>query len=225
MTPPQDIVVVATGLQFEAGIAAGAGVDVVCRQNTTLASYLEKRIAQGCAGLVSFGTVGGLVDGLRPGDWVIAQAVIDGGARMLCDAGWSQALLRALPNASHVEIAGETAPVATRMAKRALHSTSGASAADMESQIVARAAQVHGLPFVCCRVVIDSVERSLPDAALAGMREDGSLDIFAVLRSLLGNPAQLPALLGIARDAGIARRALAQGRQKIGNGFAFAQRG
>ena len=214
-------VVVVTGLQFEAGIAAGAGVDVVCRQNTTLAKHLENAIARGCAGLVSFGTMGGLSDALRPGDWVIARALLDNGERFDCDAVWSQALLRMLPGAHYVDIAGVAAPVATMDDKRALHVASGAAAADMESQIVARVARAHGLPFVCCRVVIDPVERSLPPAALAGMREDGSLNVFAVIGSLLAQPAQLPALLGVARDAGIARRALTQGRQKISGRFGF----
>jgi hypothetical protein len=68
-------------------------------------------------------------------------------------------------------------------------------------------------------VVIDPVDRSLPPAALAGMRGDGSTDVLAVLRSLLARPGQLPALLEVARDARIAQRTLAEGRRRIGSGF------
>jgi hopanoid-associated phosphorylase len=224
-------VLVVTGLQFEAEIAAAgdAGVEVICRQNASLASLLETKLSKltpgrGCSGIVSFGTMGGLIDGLRPGDWVIAQALLDGAQRIACDAAWSQALLRALPQAHYADIAGVAAPVASTEAKRALHAATGASAADMESQIVARIAQAHALPFVCCRVVIDPVERSLPHAALAGMREDGSVDVKAVLRSLFAQPGQLPALLALARDARIARRALGRGRGEIGYGFGFERR-
>jgi hopanoid-associated phosphorylase len=223
-------IVVVTGLQFEAEIAAGAvtgsgtGIEVICRQNASLASLLETKLAQGCSGIVSFGTMGGLIDGLRPGDWMIAKALLDGTQRIACDAVWSQALLRVLPQAHYADIAGVAAPVASTEAKRALHAASGAAAVDMESQIVARIAHAHALPFVCCRVVIDPVERSLPQAALAGMREDGSVNVKAVLGSLLAQPGQLPALLGLARDARIARRALAQGRRKIGYAFGFERR-
>jgi hopanoid-associated phosphorylase len=216
-------ILVVTGLQFEADIAAtgDTGVEVICRQNAGLAALLETKLRQGCSGIVSFGTMGGLIDGLRPGDWVIAQALLDGAERIACDAVWSQALLRALPQAHYADIAGVAAPVASTEAKRALHTATGAAAVDMESQIVARIAQAHALPFVCCRVVIDPVERSLPHAALAGMREDGSVNVFAVLRSLFARPGQLPALLALARDARIARRALGLGRSEIGYKFGF----
>ncbi|WP_345248657.1 5'-methylthioadenosine nucleosidase/S-adenosylhomocysteine nucleosidase [Pigmentiphaga soli] len=231
------MVLVAAGLAFEAAIAAGDGVRVVCGQGTVLAARLQaqlgapRRAEPGglpCAGLVSFGTAGGLVDGLRPGDWIVARAVRHGGAvpsgrsryqAVPCDEAWSLALLRALPRAVHADIAGVSAPVAAAAGKRALHAATGAQAADMESQIVAAAALAHGLPFVCCRVIVDPVERDLPPAALAGSRPDGSVDLPAVLRSLLRNPKQLPALLAVARDANRARQALKAGRRAIGQGF------
>jgi hypothetical protein len=92
----------------------------------------------------------------------------------------------------------------------------------MESQVVARLANARELPFVCCRVVIDPAERSLPEAALAGMRADGSTDIGAVLKSLLRHPSQLPGLLAVARDAAHAKKSLTRGRGRIGAGFGFA---
>lgn len=212
-------VVVVTGLRFEARIAAGDGVRVICQQNTALAGHLEAALTQACSGIVSFGTAGGLVDALRPGDWLVARTVADGVRRMDCDVPWSQALLRALSTAHHADLAGVAAPVASTGAKRALHTATGAAAADMESHIVARVAEARGIPFVCCRVVIDPVTRTLPPAALAGLRQDGSTDVPAVLRSLLIQAGQLPALLAVARDARIAQRALAQGRRRIGAGF------
>ena len=214
-------VLVVTGLEFEAAIAAGPGVRVLCGQGGRLAGQLDDWLARHpCAGLASFGTAGGLRDGLRPGDWIVAGAVIEDGHRMPCDESWAEALRQALPGAAAADIAAVTAPVATARAKRALHTATGAQAADMESQIVARAAQARGLPFVCCRVVIDPVERDLPPAALTGTRADGSVDIKAVLRSLAAHPGQLPGLLAVGRDAGKARRALKQGRAQIGLRFA-----
>ena len=126
-----------------------------------------------------------------------------------------------LPEARYGDIAGVPEPVADAASKHALNRSTGAIAADMESQVVARLATARELPFVCCRVVIDPAERSLPDAALAGMRADGSTDIGAVLKSLLRHPGQLPGLLAVARDAAQAKKALVRGRGKIGTGFGF----
>jgi len=221
--PADAPVLVVTGLRFEAKIAAGAGVHVVCQQNTALeaalATALDETLTHGCRGIVSFGTAGGLVDALRPGDWVVARAVLAGERRYACDPAWTGALRRALGVARDDDIAGSGQPAVDAQSKRALQQTTGAAAVDMESQVVARIAAARGIPFVCCRVVIDPVERSLPAAALAAMREDGSTDVLAVLRSLIRQPAQLPALLDLARDAGVAKRALRQGRQRLGERF------
>ncbi|MFJ2992943.1 phosphorylase [Pandoraea sp. NPDC087047] len=223
-------IVVVTGMPFEARIARGDGVRVVCAQNTTLAGDLETVIArEGARGLVSFGTAGGLIPGVKPGQWVIAHKVIDIPANAheyVSSMAWGDALRRAMPSALRADVAGVTAPVVTAGDKAALFRESGAAAADMESHIVARVAQAHGLPFVVARVVIDPAERSLPAAALAGMRSDGSTDILGVLRSLAANPLQLPALLRVGHDAGRAKQAMRHGRQivalKLGDGFGAA---
>ncbi len=224
MTPP---IIVVTGMPFEARIARGDGVRVVCAQNLTLEADLEAAIAEsGARGLVSFGTAGGLIPGVKPGQWVIAHKVLDmpqHARESVTSIPWAEALHRAMPGALRADMAGVTAPVVSAADKAALFRESGAAAADMESHIVARVAQAHELPFVVARVVIDPAERSLPPAALAGMRSDGSTDILGVLRSLAANPMQLPALLRVGQDAGRAKQAMRHGRQivalKLGDGF------
>ncbi len=220
-------IVVVTGMPFEARIARGEGVRVVCAQNATLAEELAAVIArEGARGLVSFGTAGGLIPGVKPGQWVIAHKVIDMPAQAreyVSSIPWAEALRRAMPSALRADVAGVTAPVVSAGDKAALCRESGAAAADMESHIVARVAAAHGLPFVVTRVIIDPAERTLPPAALAGMRPDGSADILGVLRSLAGNPRQLPALLRVGQDASRAKQAMRVGRQvialKLGAGF------
>jgi hopanoid-associated phosphorylase len=228
-------IVVVTGLTFEARIAGGAGVRVICQQNATLAATVEAVVAQGCRGIVSFGTAGGLIDALRPGAWVLARAVVVAAPdpqpgkhpvrRYHADSRWSESLLHRLEHAHYADIAGVVAPVVTAESKRRLARLSGAAATDMESHIVAAIAADRGLPFVCARVVIDPVERTLPPAAIAALSADGSTDIGAVLRSLIRQPTQLPSLLSLARDARTARRALAKGRKEIGPAFGFPDRG
>ena len=100
--------------------------------------------------------------------------------------------------------------------KRALHESAGTVAVDMESHIAAKIAARHGVPFAACRVIIDPAERTLPPAALVGMRADGRPDVFAVIRSLCQQPRQVFALLRVVADAHAARSALFRGRRRLG---------
>ena len=81
--------VAVTGLAFEARIAAGPGVRVICSgDGRNLAAKLTAAIAdarehvQGCPGIISFGVAGGLAPQLRPGTCVVGSAVISGENRM-----------------------------------------------------------------------------------------------------------------------------------------------
>ncbi len=89
----------------------------------------------------------------------------------------------------------------------------------MESHVAARLAALHGLPFAALRVVADPAERSLPPAALVGMRPDGTTDIGAVLRSLGRAPRQLPGLIRTGLDARAAFSALKSSRLELASLF------
>jgi hypothetical protein len=99
---------------------------------------------------------------------------------------------------------------------------SGAVAVDMESHVAARLAAHYGLPFAALRIIADPAERSLPAAALVGMRPDGSTDIAAVLRALGRRPSDLPALIRTALDARAAFAALHRDRRTLCALFGFA---
>ncbi|MBM3571673.1 MAG: hypothetical protein FJX52_04815, partial [Alphaproteobacteria bacterium] len=85
---------VMTGMRTEAAIAArllGADDHLVvtggraARAAALAAMLIEKR----CGHVVSFGIAGGLDPHLPPGAIVLADAVLDGGARYACDAAWT----------------------------------------------------------------------------------------------------------------------------------------
>lgn len=215
-------VVAVTGLAFEARIAAGPDVFVVCSGNgVRLKESLQKAVAAGCRGLISFGIAGGLCPTLRPGSWVVASAVIDEHIRHKTSALWSEMILKTHPEAVYAPIAGVAAPVARPDAKRALQAETGAVAVDMESHVVARFAAAHALPFAAFRVVADPSHRSVPDAALGVTLADGTADILAVLRSLARRPRQIPHLIGTALDTRRARAAMVASRRVLGAGFGF----
>lgn len=214
------IVIALVGMAFEARIAKGPGVLVVCRSaGDEVATVAESAVRQGYRGMISFGVAGGLASSLRAGDWVVASAVLESQSARATDAAWSGKLLGMIAGAVHAPIVGVDAPVAEPAKKRELHRTTGAAAVDMESHVVARLAAAHGLAFAAVRVIVDPADRAVPPAALLGMRPDGRADISALLRDLMARPSQLSPLARIAVDAFAARAEMLRVRRLLGPHF------
>jgi adenosylhomocysteine nucleosidase len=217
------IVIAFVGMGFEAKIAAGPGVLVVCRDSRRdLANVIAGAVRQGYRGVISFGVAGGLAANLRTGDWVVASTVLDAQVPHATDAVWSSSLVATIPGATYAPILGVDAPVAEPAMKRQLHMTTGACAVDMESHVVVRLAAAHGLAFAAARVIIDPAERTIPPAALLGMRADGSANAWAVLRDLAVRPSQFLSLVRLAVDSFAARAELLRVRRLLGPHFRLA---
>jgi len=219
--------VAVTGLLFEARIAAGPGIAVVCcGGRLQLMRSIELAVRQGCQGVISFGIAGGLAPKLKAGAYVIGRNIITENGRYASHHGWAQSLLEMVLGATdrnaasrHVsigDIAGSDAPVASTEAKRSLHKRTGAVAVDTESHIAARIAAEHRLPFAAFRVVTDPCDHALPPAAMVAIRPDGTVNVGAVMRSLARHPRQLPTLVRLARDSWFARQALVPSRRFLG---------
>jgi len=201
------------GLKREAQIWGGRAV-VGGGQAERLAAKIEAAIAGSKPpGLLSFGLAGALASDLSVGDVVIASEIVQGGERWPCDAAMVGALSSRFGVQPRVMV-GSGVVVAGAAAKRVL-SAQGA-AVDMESQVVARAANRHGLPLAVFRVISDAAGHVLPPAALAGFREDGGIDVAAVIVALARDPRQLPALLEAGRNSGLAFKRLKAARAALG---------
>jgi len=212
-------VIAVTGMAFEARIARGDGVEAVfAARADRLERALAEATARGCAGIVSFGTAGGLAPDLAPGALVIADAIDGPFGRVQTDTGWSARLVAALQDTpvwarvTRGTMAAVGAPVVSEQDKTSLHRANGALAVDMESHIAAAFAAARGVPFAVCRAIVDPAWRTLPRAATAGLRDDGSTAILPILRELLKQPSQLGPLLQVASDARAARTTLIQAR-------------
>jgi adenosylhomocysteine nucleosidase len=202
-----------TGLAAEARIAqrigwraAAAGGDAEDTRRAT-----AQLIADGVRALVSFGICGGLDPALNSGTLILPQVVTsDDGRRRRVDAALRGVLAAALGRAGIPVLVGDVLgadrAADTPSRKAALNRQSGAIAVDLESHLVAEAAAAAGLPFAALRAVADPAERALPPAALIGLDATGHPALGRILLSLARQPAQLPALLRLARDT---RRALA----------------
>jgi adenosylhomocysteine nucleosidase len=213
-------VIALVGLAFEARIAAGPGVLVICRGRET-SDLLQLATEAGCRGIISFGVAGGLAPDLIPGDCVVASAIIDYPALRPTDLLWSHKLADMIPDARHGPIVGVNSVVSDPVDKRRLHALTGAVAVDMESHLVARLAAAHGLAFAAVRVIVDPAHRSVPPAALLAMAPGGSADVSAMVWELLARPSQLSLLMRLAADGLAARNALIRLRRTLGPCFSW----
>jgi hopanoid-associated phosphorylase len=200
-------------MKREAALIAGPGLQSVVSGGVAdlLGARLKIALARyKVVGIISVGLGGALSPELAVGDWVIAERLIDGATTWETDAAWTAAIAAALgPTARLGAIIGSDTMVANAEAKAALHKSTGALAVDMESHVAARVASAHGLPFAALRVMSDAADRTLPKAALAGMRPDGGMNLAGVLWALAKAPLQLPALIRTGREADTAFKALA----------------
>ncbi|MEM5384451.1 phosphorylase [Paraburkholderia phymatum] len=215
-------VIAVTGMAFEARIARGKGVDAVFAARADLLERaLNEAVARGCAGIVSFGTAGGLAPDLAPGALIVASSVHSPLGQVHTDLHWSARIVTAL-GATPLNtklwrgpIAGVGAPLVGAADKAALHASTGALAVDMESHLAGAIAEANGLPFAVCRAVVDPAWRTLPSAATAGLRDDGTTAIGPILRELARQPSQIGGLLQVAADARAARSTLVAARHAL----------
>ena len=107
-------------------------------------------------------------------------------------------------------------PIACTQAKRLLHEQTGAVAVDLESHVAARIAAEYRIPFAAFRIVTDPFDRALPPAAMVATRADGTVDVLAVVRSLIRCPAQFSTLFRLALDSWAARQTLVPSRRFLG---------
>jgi len=211
-------VIALVGLAFEARIAAGPGVLVICRGRET-PDLLQLAISAGCRSIISFGVAGGLAPDLVPGDCVVASAIIDYPALRPTDPLWSRKLADVIPGALHGPIVGVNSVVSDPADKSRLHALTGAVAVDMESHLVGRLAASHGLAFAAVRVIIDPAHRAVPPAALLAMAPGGSTDVSAMVWEILSRPSQVSLLMRLVADAIAARTALIRLRRTLGPSF------
>lgn len=219
---------IVTGLPAEARAARGGDSENIrilcCGASAARAEALARSLVdRGAAGLLSFGTAGGLRPGLSAGTVVVARRVVGPAGEIFeIDGNWAARLdaeLRPGLDALSAPVAGADIPVAEVETKAALGESSGAAAADMESHAVARVGAAAGLPVAAVRVIADPAERSLPSSLLSALSSGGRPRAERILMETLGRPHDLPALARLAWDYRRALRSLR--RVAVLGGFRF----
>lgn len=225
---------IVVGMEDERAIAAGDDVIVVvgAANATTLRNRLSTINISDIGAVYSFGVAGGLDPTLKPGDLLFSVRVLmqnPGNDSLLMEQSWesSPQLL-----ATYTVIAKNDPALTFRRGiflgsdleardnpatgNQGLREKTGADIIDNESHIAANFAAEHQLPFIAVRAVSDSVNKPLPPAALIALEADGSPDGKAILKSILKDPLQIPALVRTAIDYQKSLDALKAFRVKAG---------
>ncbi len=224
------VVLAVTGLAKEARLAAGSGIAVVGTGGdpVRLRHLLGTRGPASCRAVVSIGIAGGLDPNLRPGDTIVASAVIADECRYEADKPVAARLIERLkvsqsegrgPRVLAADLAGVDEAVLSIAGKEALRTRTGAAAVDMESHVAADFAARHGFPFAAIRVVCDPAGRALPGFVAHALKPNGEPDIVAVLSALARRDVTLSGLLRLARDSRAAFSELNRCRRRLGDGL------
>jgi hypothetical protein len=139
-------------------------------------------------GVIAAGFAGALRPGLRVGDVVIANAVVDSISGRRFAPAQPRATATSRAGAGRLVFVNQV--VGDPMAKRDLGVRWSADACDMESAIIARACDDADIPYVCVRVVSDEVNAAL-SPELATCFAGGRIRPAAVLRCIVSHPGEM----------------------------------
>ena len=177
-------------------------------------AHLAARILleKGATSLLSWGSAGGLIPGLSPGSLVLPKKIIGvDGSVYSVDSAWHETLrtqLKGKVNLHEESLAERTTLMTSPAQKATLSQQTGAIVVDMESAAVAAVAQKVPVPFLAIRAVVDPVDMTLPQSALAALNEFGKLRPLGLLKACAKNPMELFAWVRLARNFREARSTL-----------------
>ena len=165
----------------------------------------------GVAALMTFGMAGGLDPALMAGSVVLPCELISAdGTRYLVSRSWRERVAAAvspLRAVSAGNLLTSARAIDTVLGKSAAFRDTGAAAVDMESAPVAAIALHHNLPFIAVRVIVDTAADTLPRAVVNASRL-GRVQIGRLIAGLILAPAEIAALIRLARRYRIAMRSL-----------------
>lgn len=206
---------IVTGLVAEARCLRQGQNRFICTggDSTKARRGAERLVTQDVCALCSFGLAGGLHPGLPSGTLLLPKTVIlPDGSKIETDSIWRERLTY-LARAADLDplpttVVGSDDLMATPSAKAELHRTSGAAAVDMESHAVGDVAKLSKLPFVVVRVIADTHDEAIPEAARHGLGAEGQIKPLAVLMELMRRPNETGSLIRLGRESGKALGAL-----------------
>ena len=196
-----------------AALADGTLLHVSGMGSEAAARGARALVDAGATALVSWGMAGGLDPALTSGTLCLPSEIIaPNGPAIETTRLWREQL-SATVAARRRAVCGKLVTSARAVGsvedKAALFRATGAVAVDMESLAVAQVALSHGLPFLAVRVIVDGAGDALPKSVTVAADATGHLHVWRLLGALALAPAELPALIRLARRYRAASRSLA----------------
>jgi adenosylhomocysteine nucleosidase len=180
-------------------------------------------VENGCGIVVGAGVAGGLKPGMKPGDLVLPEEILE-------DAGgdvqkWptnspAQGRLSLLLGRAGIQVYGGklfSSPVAILSPgeKLSLHRKTAALAVDMESAGIACAARESGVPFLIFRAICDPADRTVPVELSSAIAQNGAVRVPTLLGHLARKPTLIIEILHLRRDFAAALTHLRKGWQTL----------
>jgi len=174
-------------------------------------ALVQEMISQGVTRLISFGLAGGIASDLVPGDLFLGATVMTAHDAWETDVPWNEKFFDKLPTVLSLPVWGSDYMASKVEDKALIFRRTGCSVVDMESHIVAVAADANRIPFNVVRAVCDPYDMALPSVAKLTLKEDGSVDMRAVFKAIKKEPLQIPSLmrLGMATSRALSSLKLA----------------
>lgn len=167
----------------------------------------------GAGALVSWGMAGGLDPSLAAGTLLLPTEVLArNGQAIETSRPWRERLSAAVSSRCATvpgRLVSSTRAIGSVADKAALFRETGAAAVDMESLAVAQVAVARRVPFLAVRVIVDSAQDVLPKSVTTAADAAGEMRLWSLLGALALSPADLPALIRLARRYRAANLSLA----------------
>jgi len=205
-------------------VALPGGIGLICACSgvgITNAYVASKRlIGEGVSGLANIGVSGGLDPRMKTGDLIVAERILEDGKEDPSGC-WSQdsritefaheVLISKKISVHCGDILTVTQAVLTVEQKKSLYEKTRASAVDMESAGVARAAKEANIPFFSIRAVCDEATRSVSSDLFNLIDGDGEVKRGTLVQQVLRKPSLVIDLFRMGRDFSRALNALRRG--------------
>lgn len=214
-------VIVVTGTLREAAVLRKNNVTVIAGGSDPEGLFLKlEAAARDCAGIISFGMAGGIDHKLPLGAVIIGKR-LTGTFHTKCDERWVKALHSLLPGSRMGSVHCDGKLLSDVRDKYDMAWASAALCADMESHIAAEVAAHANVPFAILRCISDVAQLQLPPAVDVAMGPEGQVAMGAVMRSIIDEPGQIPALANTVYGFAKAYRVLIRTAKRAGDRLAF----
>ncbi len=182
--------------------AGGAMVGVSGPGADGAAEAASSLLEAGADCLLSWGLAGALVDRLGPGTVIVPKFLVgsDGVFQPASKCWWRQTV-RSVASTGPVrsgKLAESRKALVRRAEKRALHAATDALAVDMESAAVARVAAAADVPFLCIRVIADTLDQDVPAWIPDLLEQSGRVAALRTAGRTLSQPRDWQASLRLA---------------------------